>query len=366
MVPFARRRDDLSRAVREARLDALLVAKACNVFYLTGFTGDSSYLLITPSRVVLISDDRFRTQIGQECPELETNIRGHNRNTYQAVGDVVTKLGLRNVGVEASGVTLEAFEHLKNECKAANLVGTSGLVEQFRAIKDETEIEAIRQAIRVAEQGFAALQATIRRSDTEKDVSDMLDGYVRRAGGDGMAFPTIVGVGERSALPHANLSGRRVESSPFYLLDWGAKKAQYHSDLTRVRWASGARRERDVESRLKKMYTVVLEAQTRAIAALRPGVSVKIVDAAARADIAEAGFGDYFNHGLGHGIGLEIHEAPAIRSNSEDVLQAGMVVTIEPGIYLPDFAGVRIEDDILITPDGPVVLTNLPKDWESV
>jgi Xaa-Pro aminopeptidase len=366
MAPYARRRDDLFRAVRAAGLDALLVAKACNVSYLTGFTGDSSYLLVTPSRVILVSDDRFRMQIEQECPDLETNIRGHDRNTYQAVGEVVTKLGLHNVGVEASGVTLEAFEYLKGECKSATLVGTSGHVEKLRSIKDETEVEAIRQAIRIAEQGFAALQATIRPSDTEKDVADLLDGYVRRAGGDGMAFPTIAGVGERSALPHANLSGHRVESSPFYLLDWGARKAHYHSDLTRVRWAPGGRPNRDVESRLEKMYTVVLEAQTRAIAALRPGVSVKVVDAAARGYIASAGFGDYFNHGLGHGIGLEIHEAPAIRSNSDDVLQAGMVVTIEPGVYLPDFGGVRIEDDILITPDGPVVLTSVPKDWESL
>ena len=366
MAPYTRRRDDIACAVRAAGLDALLVAKACNVSYLTGFTGDSSFCLVTPSRVVLISDDRFRTQIGEECPDLETHIRGHDRNTYQAVGDVVTRLDLRNIGVEASGVTLEAFEALEAQCKSANLAGTTGLVEKFREVKDETELVAIRDAIRVAEQGYAALSATMRRTDTEKDLADLLDGYVRRAGGDGMAFPTIVGVGERSALPHANLSSRRVESSPFLLVDWGARKALYHSDLTRVRWAPGITPSRDVESRLEKMYTVVLEAQTRAIAALRPGVSVKVVDAAARAYIADAGFGDYFTHGLGHGIGLEVHEAPAIRSNSDDVLRAGMVVTIEPGVYLPDFGGVRIEDDILITPDGPVVLTSVPKDWESL
>jgi Xaa-Pro aminopeptidase len=366
MVPYARRRDDLARAVRAAGLDALLVAKACNVSYLTGFTGDSSYVLVTPSRVVLVSDDRFRTQIGEECPDLDTHIRGHDRNTYQAVGDVVTKLGLSNVGVEASGVTLEAFEKLKAECKSANLAGSTGVVEKLREVKDETEVAAIREAIRVAEQGFAALSATLRPTDTEKDLGDLLDAYVRRAGGDGMAFPTIIGVGERSALPHANLSARRVESAPFFLVDWGARKSLYHSDLTRVRLSASIRWSRDVESRLERMYTVVLEAQARAIAALRPGVDVKVVDAAARRYIAEAGFGDYFTHGLGHGIGLEVHEAPAVRSNSDDVLRAGMVVTIEPGVYLPDFAGVRIEDDVLITPDGSEVLTSVPKDWGSL
>jgi Xaa-Pro aminopeptidase len=366
MIPYARRREDLARAVRDAGLDALLVAKACNVSYLTGFTGDSSFALVTPSRVVLVSDDRFRIQIGEECPDLESHIRGHDRNTYQAVGDVVTKLGLRNVGVEASGVTLEAFEKLKAECKSANLAGSTGLVEKLREVKDETELAAVREAIRVAEQGFAALTATLRPTDSEKELGDLLDGYVRRAGGDGMAFPTIIGVGERSALPHANLSSRRVESAPFFLVDWGARKGHYHSDLTRVRSAPSRSWSRDVESRLERMYTVVLEAQARAIAALRPGVDVRVVDAAARRHIADAGFGEYFNHGLGHGIGLEVHEAPAIRSNSDDVLRAGMVVTVEPGVYLPGFGGVRIEDDVLITPDGPEVLTRVPKDWGSL
>jgi Xaa-Pro aminopeptidase len=366
MAPYARRRDDLARAVRAAGLDALLVAKPCNVTYLTGFAGDSSYGLVTPSRFVLISDDRFRIQIGQECPDLEAHIRGHDRNTYQAVGEVVTRLGLRTVGVEASGVTLEAFEKLKGEFTSATLGGSTGLVEKLREVKDESEVSAIREAIRVAEQGFAALTATLRPTDTEKDLGDLLDSYVRRAGGDGMAFPTIIGVGERSALPHANLSARRVESAPFFLADWGARKGLYHSDLTRVRWAPSRQWSRDVESRLERMYTVVLEAQQRAIAALRPGVDVKVVDAAARGYIAGAGLGDYFNHGLGHGIGLEVHEAPAIRSNSDDILRAGMVVTIEPGVYLPDFGGVRIEDDVLITPDGPHVLTSVPKDWGSL
>jgi len=366
MVPFDRRRHDLARAVRETTLDALLVAKPCNVYYLTGFTGDSSFCLVTPTRAVLISDDRYRAQIEQECSGLETHIRGHDKNTYQAVGEVVSKLGLRNVGVEASGVTLEEFERLKELCASANLVGKAGLVEKLRAIKDETEVAAIRRAIRVAEQGFAALRATMRPTDTEKELGDLLDAYVRRAGGDGIAFPPIVGVGDRSALPHSTLSSRRLDEAPFLLVDWGARAGLYHSDLTRILWAPGGASRQTVESRLETMYTVVLQAQTRAIATVRPGVSVKDVDAAARGHIAAAGYGDYFTHGLGHGIGLEVHEAPAVRSNSEDVLAAGMVLTIEPGIYWPDFGGVRIEDDLLVTPDGPEILTTVPRGWDSL
>src|SRR5436309_9716768 len=175
MTVHARRRKALARAVPEAPLDALLVAKPCNVSYLTGFTGDSSFCLVTPKRTILISDDRFRIQIEAECPDLETHIRGHDKNTYQAVGEVVTKLGLKDVGIEASGVTLEEFEKLGNECKNANLVGRSGFVEKLRSIKDETEIAAIRNAIRVAERGFAALRATLRPSDSEKEAGDLLD-----------------------------------------------------------------------------------------------------------------------------------------------------------------------------------------------
>jgi Xaa-Pro aminopeptidase len=365
MMPYAERWSAVGRAVQAAGIDGLLVAKPCNVSYLTGFTGDSSYCLVTADRAILISDDRFRAQIADECGNLEAHIRGHNRNTFQAAGDIVSKLGLRNVGVESSGVTLEAYEKLKAECGSANLVGTAGLVEKLREVKDETELAAIKNAIRVAEQAFTALRATMRPSDSEKELADLLDGYVRRAGGDGMAFPTIVGVGDRSALPHCPLSLRRLSEAPFVLIDWGVRAGLYHSDLTRVLWARGGQREA-VESRLEKMYTVVLEAQTRALAAVRPGVSVKDVDAAARGHIADAGYGDYFTHGLGHGIGLEVHEAPAVRANSDDVLRAGMVLTIEPGIYVPGFGGARIEDDVLVTPDGAQVLTSVPRGWDSL
>src|SRR5688500_17543874 len=154
MTPFSPRRAELARAVRAARINALLVAKPCNVSYLTGFTGDSSYCLVTPKRTILVSDDRFRAQIEAECPDLEAHVRGHDKTTYQAVGEVLSGLGLRDVGVESSGVTLEAFEAIRDECRAVNFVGRSGFVERLRAVKDDTEVEAIRNAIRVAEQGF--------------------------------------------------------------------------------------------------------------------------------------------------------------------------------------------------------------------
>jgi Xaa-Pro aminopeptidase len=366
MKPFATRRAKLRERLATNDPSALLVTLPVNVSYLTGFTGDSSFLLLTPERTIFLTDERFRVQLANECPDLDAAIRGHERNTYQLIGAVVGQLGLRDLAVDAAGLTVAQFGWLKEQCGTTNLVPQTGQIEQLRAIKDETELATLREAIRLAEQGFAALRALMRPVDTEKELADLLDGYIKRLGGTGLAFPPIVGVGDRSALPHCPVSDRPVHDAEFLLVDWGALVQQYHSDLTRVLWAPGAKKSPTVESKLRSIYTVVLEAQRRAIAELRPGVDVKVVDRAARGYIADAGYGAYFNHGLGHGIGLEIHEAPSIRSNSNDVLAAGMVVTIEPGIYLPDFGGVRIEDDVLITADGPVVLTSVAKDWDAI
>jgi Xaa-Pro aminopeptidase len=364
MNHFLRRRESLTRAIDQAGLDALLVSKTVNVSYLTGFTGDSSFLLVLPKRAILLSDERFRTQIADECSGLEAELRGADRNTYQLIGQVVEQLGLRNVGVEAAGLTLEEFERLKGLVPATNWVPQGGHVEALRAIKDESEVAKIREAIRITEQAFTAMRATLRPDDSEKRVADLLDGYVRRIGGEGMAFPTIIGVGERSALPHCPVSDRQLSSGDFVLVDWGVTSGMYRSDLTRLLWTPGSRR--GVENELQKIYTVVLEAHERAVAKIRPGVRVREVDVAARGFISDAGYGKLFNHGLGHGIGLEIHESPQVRGNSDDVLQAGMVITIEPGIYVPTLGGVRIEDDYLITAEGVERLTTLPRSWSDL
>jgi Xaa-Pro aminopeptidase len=242
-------------------------------------------------------------------------------------------------------------------------------VERLRLVKDPDEVEQIRQAIHCAEKAFAMFRAMLRPDDTEKDLADALDNYMRRAGARGAAFPSIVAVGPRAALPHAPPTNRRAQESPLLLVDWGANGRFYKSDLTRVLLThnnspftgSGmARASSAVAPKIKEVYEVVLQAQRQAIAAVRPGVQAKEVDAAARAVIASAGYGAYFTHSVGHGIGMMIHEAPIMRANTEQLLQAGMVVTIEPGIYLPGFLGVRIEDDVLVTPEGCVVLTSVP------
>jgi Xaa-Pro aminopeptidase len=367
----AQRRRRLAESLPGESIDALLVSSPVNVTYLTGFTGESSHLILTGDRALLVSDARFTEQIAAECPGLDVVIRPPAQSLYHAVADSLEKLGPRSVGFESSHLTVAEFEMLRDLAKTIGWKPQRDRVEQLRVVKDESEVAAIRQAIDVAEHAFTAFRALLRPSDCEKDLCDAMEGFIRRCGGRGTSFPTIVAVGERAALPHAPPTGKTVGESALLLVDWGASGLLYKSDLTRVLVArhhaafSGAARGPWGETSLADVYAVVLRAQQRAIEAVRPGVKGHEVDAVARKEIADAGFDGYFGHGLGHGIGLQIHEAPAVRPNSETVLQPGMVITIEPGVYLPGWGGVRIEDDVLVTPDGHQVLTGLPRELEA-
>jgi Xaa-Pro aminopeptidase len=239
-----------------------------------------------------------------------------------------------------------------------SLVRTEGMVEDLRAIKDKGEIDEIRQAIWYAERGFEILRASLRPEQTEREIANQLEFNLRKLGAKACAFPPVVGVGPRAALPHGRPSDVRVGESDHLLVDWGAWGRLYRSDLTRVLITAR------ISPKLQRMYGVVLKAQEAAIKAIRPGVVGKNVDAVARSIIADAGFGRFFGHGLGHGIGLDVHEAPSLKPISEVVLRPGMIVTVEPGIYLPDFGGVRLEDDVLVTKDGHEVLSSLPKQFD--
>jgi Xaa-Pro aminopeptidase len=367
----ARRRERLGHALPEEGLDALLVSSPVNVTYLTGFTGESSFLVLGRDRAVLVSDRRFTEQIAEECPGLEAHVRQPERSLYQATAEVVARLGAGSVGVESNHLTVAELETLSGLCKAVSWKGGRDRVERLRAVKDASEVAAIREAIAVAERAFAAFRALLRPEDREKDLADALEMYVRRCGGRCGSFPPIVAAGERAALPHAPPTDRAVGGACLLLIDWGASGRMYKSDLTRVLLprnnspSSRAARPAD-NGRLEEVYDVVLRAQQAALKAIRPGAKGQEVDAAARAVIADAGHGDHFGHGLGHGIGLQVHEAPALRPGSEVVLEPGMVVTVEPGVYLPGWGGVRIEDDVLVTADGCEVLTGVPRDRESM
>jgi Xaa-Pro aminopeptidase len=362
MPDFQSRRERLWQAAGREGLDGLLITNPVNVTYLTGFGGDSSYLAMSRSRTVLVSDGRFTEQIAEECPGLEAYIRPPTQLMPEAAGSVLGGLAVRSVGYESAHLTVADFQALSEQAKDVSWSPGADRVEHLRQIKDADEVAELRQAIRIAERAFTMFRAMLRPDDREKDLADALEWYVRRAGGKESSFPPIVAVGPRAALPHAPPTAKRVEEDPLLLVDWGAAGALYKSDLTRVLWRpqDGA-----APGRLEQVFAVVSEAQRRAITALRPGAVGSEVDAAARSYIAEAGYGPYFSHGLGHGLGLQVHEGPSLRPTSKAVLQPGMVVTIEPGIYVPGWGGVRIEDDVLVTPDGVEVLTSCPKDFAS-
>jgi len=365
---FAARRDRLLQQLCDENLDAVLVTHPINVSYLTGFSGDASCLLASRTKMMVISDGRFTTQLTEECPDLEAHIRPPTQPLGAAVAEVITKLGHHAVGCESAHLTLAEFQTLCELTKHVEWKPHADRVERLRMVKDVGEIEQIRQAIRYAEQAFAMFRALLRPDDSEKDLADAMEHCVRRAGGNETAFKTIVAVGARAALPHAPPSAHRVREAPLLLVDWGAQGPFYKSDLTRVLLTHNNSTPpgcAEPSSKIREVYDVVLRAQQAAIATLRPGIKAMDVDAAARNVIAGAGYGEYFTHSIGHGIGMMIHEAPIMRANTEMVLQAGMVVTVEPGIYLPGAFGVRIEDDVLVTPDGCEVLTSLPKDIDA-
>jgi Xaa-Pro aminopeptidase len=357
---FPARRDKLRRPLKKLGLEALLVTDLNNVTYLTGFTGDDSYLLVRRDGEVLISDPRYATQLEEECPGLEVFIRKPGVAMLQGLLRILKDSKLGKVGIEADSMSVGLRDNVADGAAGLEVVPTTGLVERLRRIKDKDEITQIRHSIHIAQRAFAVLRATLCPEKTEKQVANELEYQMRSFGARSVAFPSIVAVGPRAALPHAPPTDRTVGSGDILLVDWGAAAGLYRSDLTRVLITG------KISPKLERIYRVVLSAQLAAIEAIRPGVACGEVDRVARQRIAKEGYGRYFGHGLGHGVGLQVHEAPRMAARGPGTLRPGMVVTVEPGIYLPGWGGVRIEDDVLVTPTGHEVLTSVPKQWEDV
>ncbi len=357
----AQRRESLWAAVALLGVDGFLVSSITNIGYLTGFSGSDAALLLTRDRSLIVSDGRYTTQIEEECRGLPAHIRPTGQLMGDGLAEILGKLGLRSIGFESAVVSVADHQALQAKLPSVDLRGLTDLVENLRVVKDPTEIAEIREAIAYAERAFAQIRVSLSPEQSEKDVADAIEMAVRRTGATATAFSPIVGVGKNGALPHHKPSpDTKIGDDDFVLIDWGAMGRPYKSDLTRV-LVTGK-----VTPKFEEVYRVVLEANERGIAAIRPGVTGREVDAEARAVIAAKGFGDFFNHGLGHGLGRDIHEAPRLRQESDVVLRPGMIVTVEPGIYLPNWGGVRIEDDVLVTEDGCEVLTRVPKALETV
>lgn len=357
----AERRERLLKSLAETEADAILVTGEVNVRYLTGFTGDSTYLLLSPRVARLISDSRYTTQIEEECPGLDVHIRTQKTKMVDSVAEVLAATKPGRVGFEADHLSFAAWEQLRDAAKTTELTPVSGLVERLRAVKDAGEIAAIREAVWLAERAFRVVTAGLTPDMTEVEASHEIEAILRRLGAPGVSFEPIIAAGDRAALPHYRPTRNRIGDAGALLVDWGAREpGGYVSDLTRT-FATA-----DIKPKLRDVHRIVDEARRAGIAAVRPGAKATEVDAAARGVIENAGYGENFGHGLGHGIGLQVHESIRLSSISKDVLQSGMVLTIEPGIYLPGWGGVRIEDDVLVTDDGCEVLSTLPRELDVV
>jgi Xaa-Pro aminopeptidase len=362
-VTHCQRRDRLAACLAARGLDALLVTDLVNVRYLTGFTGSNGALIVfaddTPP--VLATDSRYVTQAARQAPDLQTVIeRACGRHL---LGRAVSA-GARRIGFESHVVTVDGFEALcaDLEGQSGELVRASGTVEALREVKDAGEVALLRLACEAADAALADLidSGGLRPGRSEKAVARDLESLMLDHGADGPSFETIVAAGANSAVPHHRPTDVVLETGDYVKIDFGALVAGYHSDMTRT-FVLGK-----PAAWQREVYAVVSAAQQAGVEALEEGAALCEVDGAARAVIAEAGYGDTFGHGLGHGVGLQIHEAPGINASSRGVLRAGAVVTVEPGVYLAGRGGVRIEDTLAVGPRHPELLTRFTKEFRIV
>ena len=341
-------------AIGEQGLDALIVTHLPNVRYLTGFTGTSAILLVAQEAATLFSDFRYQTQAQQEVDGLVT-VEIVPRDTWVGVLRVLAELpGISRAGYEAEALTASALTRLnENGADQIQFSPTAQLIETFRAAKEAPEVAAIAAAAELASEAIEVILPSVRVGQTELDVAAALERELRVRGSEWHPFPTIVASGPRSALPHAHTTTRAVEQGDWLLLDFGAQVDGYCADITRTVVVGGR-----ADDRQRHIYELVREAQGQAIANMRPGMTGREIDALARSVIEEGGFGDAFGHSLGHGLGLEVHEGPTLGWSNDKAVPENAVVTVEPGVYLADWGGVRIEDDVQVTKEGGVVLSD--------
>ena len=356
-MDYDSRRKRLWQAHADEGAGALLVVSPQNVLYLSGFTGGDSWLLLGEGRAQLLTDFRYQEQAAAEAPGVEVVTR-HDESLTELVARLLPPKA--PLAFEAQHLAYTAYRKLAETVDADRLRPAEGWGEELRVIKNEQEVRLIRQAVAVAEDSFRALRAAVRPGAKEKDLADELVYQMRRRGAQDEAFPTIVAAGERGSLPHAQSTDRAIKPGEAILVDWGARVRFYNCDLTRVLFLGS------IPRLIEGVYGIVAAAQQEAYESLRPGRSLGDVDAAARALITEAGHGEAFGHGLGHGVGLEVHERPTLKKGAEEAAQPGMVHTLEPAIYLPGVGGVRIEDMVLVAEGGAERLTSLPRDVESM
>lgn len=335
-----------------AGLDALLVTNLSNVRYLTGFAGSSGVLLLERKKSLFFTDFRYQEQSENEVGD-SAEIVVFKTSSSEAVLEYLGKSRVAGLGVEST-MTLGTYEIFREKFKG-KLTTTKGIIEGVRQVKGEEEMVELRKAFSISDRSFKKLLRFIKPGKRETEIAARLEYIMRMEGSEGPSFATIIASGERSSCPHAHPTDRKIKAGEMVKIDFGAIWNGYHSDMTRTVFVGKA------DKKFREVYGIVLEAQRRAIAGIRPGVTGFDIDKLARDHIASKGYGEHFGHGLGHSLGLDIHEMPAFSTKCNDTIKAGMVLTVEPGIYLPGWGGVRIED-VYRVDDVPERLTTTPND----
>ncbi|MDP2942303.1 MAG: Xaa-Pro peptidase family protein [Candidatus Omnitrophota bacterium] len=332
------------------RIDAFLITKAANVRYLSGYSGEEAILFITHKRRFFITDSRYALQARKDTKGFTVKII--KSTLAETVRDLARALKVRRLGFECNDLTHAQHERLVRTLPGTEIVPVSDIIEKLRQIKDAGEIRLIRRSVSILERSLIRFKTMLMPGLTERDLAAELEHFIKASGGEKSSFDIIVASGSNSAFPHAHPTNRRIKPNDMVLLDLGVECEGYNSDLTRVFFLG------KINPRTKKIYGIVKEANRRSIKAIRSGVKISKIDEIARGFIRKRGFGGYFGHALGHGIGLEVHESPSISGRNHTVLKPGMVFTIEPAVYLPGRGGIRIEDMVLVTKKGCEVLTD--------
>lgn len=353
----------LREKLKDQDFDTLLVLSDENRRYLSGFTGkdgqfdeSAGALFISSTEQLLATDSRYEMQAQKEAPQCE--VYRHKRGLAQALPEILEMLGTKRLGFESVRLSCQQFEKFKEEFKkrggSVSFTPTEGLVEVLRMIKGQEELEAIRQSLAISESIFENIRNKLEKGKTEKELAWNIEKAMREKGAEAIAFPTIVASGANAASPHAIPTDRSIEEGEPLLFDWGCILNGYCSDISRTIVIGNP------DDTFKKVYQVVQDAQSMAIEAIKPGMSTQAVDKIARQHIAANGFGDYFGHGLGHGVGLATHEKPHLSPRKPTNLELGMVTTVEPGIYIPGWGGVRLENMVVVEEHGATILNRLP------
>ncbi|HOJ09118.1 MAG TPA: Xaa-Pro peptidase family protein [Clostridiales bacterium] len=337
----------------ENKIDAILITKRENYIYLSGFTGTSAHLVITKKDAVLVTDFRYVEQASSQAPLFQ--IVRYKGDIALEINNLLKSFGVSKLGFEAADVKYNKYVEFKEKFQTIELVPLNDIVESIRIIKDNRELGYIKKAVEIADEAFNHILSYIKPGVGETEIAAEMEYFMKRQGGEGPSFQTIVASGVRSAMPHGVASEKELEYGDVIVMDYGAIYNGYCSDITRTVFLG------DADSKIKKVYEIVLQAQIEALNGAFKGKTGREIDEIAREVITRSGYGDNFGHGLGHGVGLEIHEEPRFAPAGDKIMENGMVVTVEPGIYIEGFGGVRIEDMIVINDDEPLILTKASK-----